>query len=121
MRNKLTYIHNPNSKKNQKLVHEIKKKVVLPPGARTAEEGVQIMDLKIIDIRKQIDRCQAKYGKRQDHFRKLVEEYQTLQTYKNDKANGETTNPPETLEEDANRKVSSYICIYPNRSWLNVF
>ena len=82
------------------------KKITLPKGAKTNEEGVYLLDLQIIDLKKQNDLYQAKIVKKQDYCDKLTEEYQKLISYKNEK-NSPTVSerPPETMEEDQNRKV----------------
>lgn len=80
------------------------KKVILPQGAKLVDDGVRILDLQTIDIKKQGDVLHAKYIKRQIYYDKLVEEHNKLLAYKNDKTINNTY-PPETLEEDANRKV----------------
>jgi len=108
---KLKFLYNP-SKKNQKQVQQDaalqqQKKIPLPKGARNFDEGVQIMDLQIIDLKKQNDLYHAKILKRQQQFDELHEEFQRLVTYKNEKSNAPTQldRPPETMEEDQNRKV----------------
>lgn len=108
---KLKFLHNP-TKKNQKQVQQDsgiqqQKKIVLPKGAKTFDDGVEILDLQIIDLQKQIDLYQAKIVKKQQHCDKLNEEYQKLVAYKNEKAAPAfQERPPETQEEDQNRKVS---------------
>lgn len=83
-----------------------RKKVPLPKGAKSAEDGVNILDLQIIDLKKQNDLYHAKIVKKQQHFDKLSEEYQRLVAYKNEKATPAVVErPPETMEEDQNRKV----------------
>lgn len=106
----MKFLHNP-SKKNQKQVQQDsalqqQKKITLPKGAKTTEEGVYLLDLQIIDLKKQNDLYQAKIVKKQDYCDKLTEEYQKLISYKNEK-NSPTVSerPPETMEEDQNRKV----------------
>ncbi|CAO1412563.1 unnamed protein product [Diamesa serratosioi] len=105
---KLKFLHNP-SKKNQKLVQQdlslqSQKKVPLPKGAQSCDDGVRILDLQIIDLKKQNDLYHAKLQKKQQLFDKLTEEYNKLDAYKNEKSTS-NTHPPETVEEDANRKV----------------
>ncbi len=104
--NKLKFLHNP-TKKNQKNVQQeyAMKKKPLPKGAKTIDEGIQIIDLQTIDLKKQIDVIQARFLKRRQVFENLVEEYQRLLTYKNEKTVS-NSQPPETVEEDHNRKVS---------------
>ncbi|XP_058443406.1 outer dynein arm-docking complex subunit 3 [Malaya genurostris] len=105
--NKLSYLHNPNSVKAQKNVPEIKRRPQLPPGAKTVHEAVQILDLKIIDVNKQADAMEAKHKKREQHYKKLIDQYHALLAYKNAKTDG--SNPPETVEEDANRKLITHL------------
>lgn len=63
--------------------------------------------LQIIDMKKQNDMLNAKYQKRQEYFDKLLEEYQTLLTYKNTRSGQQI--PPETLEEDNTRKQITHL------------
>ena len=105
---KLKFLHNP-SKKNEKLVQQdllvqSQKKVPLPKGAQNCDDGVRILDLQIIDLKKQNDLYHAKLQKKQQHYDKLTDEYNKLVAYKNEKSTS-NTHPPETVEEDANRKV----------------
>lgn len=82
------------------------KKIPLPKGAKSSEDGVRILDLQIIDLKKQNDLFHAKIVKKQQHFDKLTEEYQKLLAYKNEKTLPTVMErPPETMEEDQNRKV----------------
>lgn len=107
---KLKFLHNP-SKKNQKQVQQDsalqqQKKIPLPKGAKSSEDGVYLLDLQIIDLKKQNDLYHAKIVKKQQHCDKLSEEYQKLVAYKNEKASPAVVErPPETMEEDQNRKV----------------
>lgn len=107
---KLKFLHNP-TKKNQKQVQQDsalqqQKKVPLPKGAKSAEDGVSILDLQIIDLKKQNDLFHAKIVKKQQRCDKLTEEFQKLIAYKNEKnAPAVLERPPETMEEDQNRKV----------------
>lgn len=84
------------------------RKINFPPGAKTAEEAVNIFDLKVIDLKKQIDFIHDKYVKKQKHFNKLVEQYHILMAYKSQREDA-NTNSSETIEEDDNRKVIIYI------------
>lgn len=79
----------------------------MPKGAKSYEEGVQILDLQIIDLKKQNDLYHAKILKRQQQLEKMSEEYQRLLTYKNESAAAvqKFDRPPETMQEDQNRKV----------------
>jgi FtsZ-binding cell division protein ZapB len=107
---KLKYLYNP-TKKNQKLVQQDssiqqQRKLPLPKGAKNADEGIHILDLQIIDLKKQNDLFHAKMQKRQENLDKLSAEYQKLHTYKKEKTSLiQSERPPETQEEDHNRKV----------------
>lgn len=107
---KLKFLHNP-TKKNQKQVQQDaalqqQKKIPLPKGAKSAEDGVYLLDLQIIDLKKQNDLFHAKIVKKQQHCDKLTEEYQKLIAYKNENTLPTVQErPPETMEEDQNRKV----------------
>ncbi|XP_035892257.1 coiled-coil domain-containing protein 151 [Anopheles stephensi] len=101
--NKLSYLHNPTSAKAQKNVQEIKRRVPLPPGAKSVAHALRIVDLKVIDLNKQTDVTEDRMRKRERHFKQLVEQYQALVGYRDAKCDG--SNPPETIEEDANRKL----------------
>ncbi|XP_061518998.1 outer dynein arm-docking complex subunit 3 [Anopheles gambiae] len=101
--NKLSYLHNPTSAKAQKNVQEIKRRVPLPPGAKSVADALRIVDLKVIDLHKQTDVAEDRMRKRERHFKQLVEQYQALVGYRDAKCDG--SNPPETIEEDANRKL----------------
>ncbi|XP_053681958.1 outer dynein arm-docking complex subunit 3 [Sabethes cyaneus] len=105
--NKLSYLHNPNSAKAQKNVQEIKRRVQLPPGAKTVQDAVEVIDLKVIDVNKQVDAADAKYRKREQCYKKLLDQYHALMAYKSSNADG--LNPPETVEEDANRKLITHL------------
>lgn len=108
---KLKYLHNP-TKKNQKQVQQDsalqqQKKIPLPKGAKSSEDGVYLLDLQIIDLKKQNDLYHAKIVKKQQYVDKLMEEHQKLVAYKNEKTSPTVVErPPETMEEDQNRKVS---------------
>lgn len=116
----MKFLNNP-TKKNQKSVQQdCPKKIVLPQGAKLVEDGVKILDLQIIDVKKQADVVHDRYIKRQIYYDKLVEEHNKLLAYKNDK-NINNTYPPETLEEDANRKVKVLTqFLDPHEKCLNV-
>lgn len=88
------------------------KKIPMPKGAKSAEEGVYLLDLQIIDLKKQNDLYQAKIVKKQEYCDKLTEEYQKLISYKNEKNSlSVLERPPETMEEDQNRKVNFYFAV----------
>lgn len=68
----------------------------------------------MIDLTKQSDVLNARYAKRKEHFDKLHVRYQELLALKNDAnaaavptkgANTVSTAPPQTVEEDTNRKM----------------
>jgi coiled-coil domain-containing protein 151 len=105
---KLTLLHNPTSKKDQKIVQDWTPKMKMPPGAKTAQDAVEIIDLKLIDYQKQIDLLNDKYLKRQEYFNRIVEEYHMLLSCKNGKIEGNVI-PPETFEEDSNRKLINHL------------
>lgn len=121
---KLEYVHNPSKKTAPKKKSQIPRKINLPVGAKSAEQGVQIVDLKvifitvkeitfysnffqIIDLKKQTDMIGSKFQKRQEYFDKLVEEYQSLLQYKNNRSGNVV--PPETMEEDSTRKQITHL------------
>ena len=82
----------------------------MPKGAKNYEDGLDILDLQIIDLKKQNDLFYAKIQKKQDDLDKLNAEYQKLLTYKNEKTSlAKTDRPPETQEEDQNRKVNFFV------------
>jgi hypothetical protein len=113
---KLKFLHNP-SKKNQKQVQQDsalqqQKKIPLPKGAKSAVEGVYLLDLQIIDLNKQNDLYYAKIVKKQERYEELMEEYQKLISYKAEKAALTVVErPPETMEEDQNRKVRQIVLL----------
>lgn len=119
----MKFLHNP-TKKNQKQVQQDsalqqQKKIPLPKGAKSNEDGVSIIDLQIIDLKKQNDLYHAKIIKKQQHCDKLSEEYQKLIAYKSGKTSPAVVDrPPETMEEDQNRKVSFDYYLFP---WKNLF
>ena len=86
----------------------------MPKGAKNYEDGLGILDLQIIDVKKQNDLFHAKIQKKQDDLDKLSEEYQKLLSYKIEKTSlPKTDRPPETQEEDQNRKVISISLVSP--------
>ncbi|CRK98896.1 CLUMA_CG012116, isoform A [Clunio marinus] len=107
---KLKFLHNP-TKQNQKQVQQDstlqqQKKIPLPKGAKNYDEGVHIIDLQIIDLKKQNDLFHAKILKKQQYCEKLKLEFHKLINYKNEKnATATSYRPPETMEEDRNRKL----------------
>lgn len=89
---------------------EVVHKVALPPGASSVEDAVRILDLKTIDLTKQIDLNHERYLRKQKHFNKLVEEYQTLFASKNPAQRSELSAPvPETIVEDYNTKLICHL------------
>lgn len=111
---RLTYYNNVANGKSPKESFETIRKVLYPPGAETAEQALQIYDLKVIDLTKQSDLINARYIKRKVHFDNLHARYQELLAQKSDEnitvvpnkgANAIPTAPPQTVEEDTNRKL----------------
>lgn len=113
---RLTYYNNIAHGKKPKESFEALRKVTYPPGAETAEQALQIYDLKVIDLTKQSDVINARYLKRKEHFDKLHFRYQELLALAADAsasstaapnkgANAIPAAPPQTVEEDANRKM----------------
>lgn len=123
---KLKFLHNP-TKKNQKQVQQDsalqqQKKIPLPKGAKSADEGVYLLDLQIIDLKKQNDLYHAKILKKQEYCDKLTEEHQKLRAYKIEKTSPTVLErPPETMEEDQNRKVGEidFLFAFAMQSLLN--
>lgn len=61
----------------------------------------------------------AKILEKQEYMDKLTEEYQKLLTYKNEKTSPTVIErPPETMEEDQNRKVGNLGC---GGAWMTTF
>lgn len=109
---RLTYYNNVSNGKCPKESFEAVRKVIYPPGAETAEQALEIYDLKVIDLTKQLDIVNARYLKRKEYFDKLAVRQQELQALKNEVAsvpnkgaNTVSNAPPQTVEEDANRKL----------------
>lgn len=84
-------------------------KATYPIGAKNADDAIFLTDLKITESRKQMDLLRHRFKTRQQHFSKLVEKYRELLANKEAQSQNLGEKPPETLEEDANRKVSSTI------------
>ncbi|XP_055837664.1 A-kinase anchor protein 9 isoform X2 [Episyrphus balteatus] len=80
-------------------------KPLYPVGAKSPEEAVFLMDLKITENRKQLDLLRHRFQVRQKYFNKLVQHYEDLLAYKEHQSKEVGGKPPETLEEDANRKL----------------
>lgn len=111
---RLTFYNNVTNGKCPKESFEAIRKVPYPPGAETAEQALQIYDLKVIDLTKQSDIINARYLKRKEHFDKLHLRYQELLALSSDAntglapnkgANAVSSAPPQTVEEDTNRKL----------------
>ena len=89
---------------------EVVQKVDLPPGASSVEDAVRILDLKTIDLTKQIDLSHDRYLRKQRHFQQLVAEYQDLFASKNTTKRSEfAPPPPETIVEDFNTKLICHL------------
>lgn len=89
---------------------EVVHKVALPPGANSVAEAVDILDLKCIDLNKQIDLNHDRYLKKKKLFDKLVEEYQVLYGKQNQGKKSELSGPaPETVVEDYNSKLVCHL------------
>lgn len=80
-------------------------KVNYPIGAKNAEDAVFLTDLKITENRKQLDLLRHRFKCRKQHFAKLMEQYRELVANKEAQEQNLGEKPPETLEEDNNRKV----------------
>lgn len=94
----------------------------MPKGADNYEDGVDILDLQIIDLKKQNDLFHAKIQKKQDDLDKLNAEYQKLVTFKSEKTSqAKTDRPPETQEEDQNRKVNFFCSLSLYLQWPVLF
>lgn len=111
---RLTYYNNIANGKRPKDSFEAIRKVPYPPGAESAHQALEIIDLKVIDLTKQSDLVNAQYAKRKQHFDQLHSHYQELLAQKNDAivptaptkgANNNSAAPPQTVEEDTNRKL----------------
>lgn len=120
LNSKLSYVNRPPTGKCGGLAQnipppglapkEVLHKVDLPPGAKTAEEAVEVFDLKKIDLQKQIDWNHDRYITRQRTFNKLVEEYQNLVASNGSAKRSELSAPvPETVEEDFNAKLICHL------------
>lgn len=81
-------------------------KATYPIGAKNAEDAIFLTDLKLTESRKQMDLVRHRFKARQQHFSRLVERYRELLANKEAQSQNLGEKPPETLEEDSNRKVS---------------
>ncbi|XP_065366566.1 NF-kappa-B essential modulator [Calliphora vicina] len=80
-------------------------KVNYPIGAKNAEDAIFLTDLKITENRKQLDLLRHRFKCRKQHFAKLMEQYRELVANKEAQEQNLGEKPPETLEEDNNRKL----------------
>ncbi|XP_036332674.1 probable DNA double-strand break repair Rad50 ATPase [Rhagoletis pomonella] len=80
-------------------------KMSYPIGARSVEDAIFLTDLKITEQRKQLDLLRHRFKCRKERLGKLVQQFRELNTAKSAKAQNMGEKPPETLEEDANRKL----------------
>ncbi|KAG4068721.1 hypothetical protein HA402_002412 [Bradysia odoriphaga] len=106
---KLTYLNNANSRKSVENPQEVVRKIPYPPGAKTAEEAVQIVDLKFIDLTKQLDLLNDKYLKRKTFFDNLLEQYHEALANKNDNQDPAVEHVPSTIEEAESRKLICHL------------
>lgn len=118
LNSKLRYLNRPTVRNTQPTAApppgttptEVVHKVDLPPGASSVDQAVDLLDIKCIDITKQIDLNHDRYVKKQKLFNKLVEEYQILFANKNQTKRSELSAPiPETVEEDYNTKLICHL------------
>ncbi|XP_058976657.1 golgin subfamily A member 6-like protein 7 [Musca domestica] len=80
-------------------------KVSYPIGARNVDDAIFLTDLKITENRKQLDLLRHRFKCRKQHFAKLMEQYRELVANKEAQEQNLGEKPPETLEEDNNRKL----------------
>ena len=118
LNSKLRFLNRPNCRSTQSsaapppgtMPTEVVHKVDLIPGATSVADAVRLLDLKCIDLVKQIDLNHDRYLKKKALFDKLVEEYQTLLGSKNQGKKSEVSAPvPETLVEDYNTKLICHL------------
>lgn len=83
-------------------------KVNYPIGAKNVDDAIVLTDLKITENRKQLDLLRHRFKCRKQHFAKLMEQYRELVANKEAQEQNLGEKPPETLEEDNNRKVSKH-------------
>lgn len=83
-------------------------KMSYPIGARSVEDAIFLTDLKLTEQRKQLDLLRHRFRCRKERLAKLVQQYRGLNAAKTAQVRNLGEKPPETLEEDANRKV----CVY---------
>lgn len=80
-------------------------KVNYPIGAKNVEDAIFLTDLKVTENRKQLDLLRHRFKCRKQHFAKLMAQYRELVASKEAQEQNLGEKPPETLEEDNNRKV----------------
>lgn len=81
-------------------------RVKYPVGAHSPQDAIRIIDMKVIDNRKNLDLLHDKYKKRHVLFNQLLEDYKSLLSYtEKSKQENPGNKPAETLEEENNRKV----------------
>lgn len=104
--NRLTYFNNVGDRKAAKESVEVCRKVPYPPGARTAKQAHDIYDLAITNLTKQSDLLTARFQQRKEHFYKLYDEHQSLLEMQPEGIDSVLDQaPPQTVDEDANRKL----------------
>ncbi|XP_055371556.1 uncharacterized protein LOC129605679 [Condylostylus longicornis] len=115
MTQRLALLKNPLNRRPTKDVLEengntIGGKPIFPAGAKTVEEACFLTDLKVTGTKKQYDLMHDKYLKRREYFHTLVEHYKELLAYKESAQKFDLNGlPPETIEEDTNRKLVSHL------------
>ncbi|KAL5284930.1 CCDC151 family protein [Megaselia abdita] len=81
-------------------------RVKYPVGAHSPDDAIRIIDMKVIDNRKNLDLLNDKYKKRHVLFSKLLEDYRSLLNYtEKSKQENHGNKPAETLEEENNKKM----------------
>lgn len=80
-------------------------KMSYPIGARSLDDAIFLTDLKLTEQRKQLDLLRHRFRCRKEHLAKLMQQYRGLNAAKTAQAQNLGEKPPETLEEDANKKV----------------
>lgn len=104
--NRLTYFNNIGDRKTAKESVEVCRKVPYPPGARSAENALQIYDLTLTNLTKQSDMLSARFLQRKEHFYQLYDEHQNLLSLQPEGIDSALEQiPPQTIDEDENRKL----------------
>ncbi|KAL9922601.1 coiled-coil domain containing protein 151 isoform 1-T2 [Glossina fuscipes fuscipes] len=80
-------------------------KVNYPIGAKNVNDAIFLTDLKITEHRKQLDLLRHRFKCRKQHFAKLMQQHREMLSNKEAKEQNLGEKPPETLEEDNNRKL----------------